>query len=125
MFENLLVIAIGGAFGAVFRQLTAQSIYQLTGQKFPYGILVVNVLGSFLIGLLAVIFMDRFVESATLRAALLVGFLGSFTTFSTFSIDTINLFEQGNIMLAVLYVLSSVILCLMATFIGLFIGRNI
>ncbi len=122
---QLLVVGIGGAFGSILRFVMTQIINQWTGIKFPYGTLCVNILGCLLIGFLSVIFMERLAVSSIWRAAILIGFLGGFTTFSSFSLETFNLLEQGFWSSAVLNATLSLILCLLATIFGAFIGRNL
>jgi CrcB protein len=122
---QLLTIAVGGALGSVLRFVMSQGINQWTGIKFPYGTLCVNVLGCLLIGFLSILFIERLATSPIWRATVLIGFLGGFTTFSSFSLDTFNLFEQGYWTSALLNVVSSLVLCLLATAIGVYIGRNL
>jgi len=123
--NQLLVIALGGAFGAMLRFGIAHWVHTQLPHRFPTGVLLVNVLGSFLIGLLATWLFDRMQLGPQWRALILIGFLGSFTTFSTFSFDTITLVEQGSYWLAGSYVTLSLVLCLLATFFGIFIGRSL
>jgi len=126
MFLNqIFAIAVGGAIGSVFRFVTAYKINQLLGVRFPYGILLVNVLGCLLIGFLGILLIDRMAISPVWRAGILIGFLGGFTTFSTFAFDTFNLFEQGDHWVAILNILLSMVLCLLATLLGVFIGRSL
>ena len=103
----------------------SNGVYALIGREFPYGTLVVNVLGSLVMGLLYVMFLERMTVTPEMRAALLIGFLGAFTTFSTFSIETINLIEQAEYLKAVLNMVISVIACVMACWLGLVLGRQI
>jgi len=123
--KALVFIAIGGAFGAVLRYGASLSVYSLLGRGFPYGTLFVNVSGSLLMGLLSVIMLERFNIDSEWRAAVLVGVLGSFTTFSTFSIETLNLLEQGDVMRATANIVLSVLVCLAAVWFGVLIGRQI
>ena len=123
--QQLLAIAGGGAVGAVLRFIASTQVYRLFGRNFPYGTLAVNVLGSFLMGLLFILIVERGLLSAEWRSAIIVGFLGAFTTFSTFSIETLNLLESGELSRALLNIMFSVALCLVATWIGLIIGRQI
>ncbi len=95
------------------------------GRGFPYGTLTVNVLGSLAMGLLYELFLQRLSISPEVRALLLVGFLGAFTTFSAFSIETVHLIEQGDLLKAVGNILASVILCVLATWCGLLIARQL
>ena len=123
--KALILIAMGGAIGAVLRYGASLSVYSLMGRGFPYGTLFVNVTGSLLMGLLSVMMLERFNTGPEWRAAVLVGVLGSFTTFSTFSIETLNLLEQGDVMRAVTNIVSSVLVCLVAVWFGVLIGRQI
>ena len=85
--NQLIVVAFGGAAGAVVRFLVSTGIYQWLGRDFPFGTLVVNVVGSFLIGLLTeALILQRIAIGVEYRAAILIGFIGEFTTFSTFSL---------------------------------------
>ncbi len=122
---QILAIAVGGAIGAVMRYWVSTGVYDLLGRGFPYGTLVVNVVGSLLMGLLYVLLLERMALSPELRAALLIGVLGAFTTFSTFSIETLNLIEQADFVKAGLNVLISVVACVGAAWVGLIIGRQI
>ena len=122
---QIISIAAGGAAGALFRFWVSGGIYHLFGRGFPYGTLAVNVLGSMVMGFLYVLLLDRLTASPEMRGALLIGFLGAFTTFSTFSIETLNLIEQAELLKAGLNVLVSVIACLAACWFGLALGRQI
>ncbi len=123
--KTLVFIAFGGAFGAVLRYGASSSVYALLGRGFPYGTLFVNVVGSLLIGMLSILMLERMSIGPEWRAAVLVGVLGSFTTFSTFSLETLNLLEQGEITTALLNMVASVLLCLMAVWLGVIIGRQL
>jgi CrcB protein len=124
--NQIIAIALGGACGAVVRFLVSTGLYQWLGRGFPYGTLVVNVLGSFLIGLLTeALILQRIAIGLEYRAAILVGFIGAFTTFSTFSLETIYLLEQGSLNKAALNIVVSVLGCLLAVWIGLLCGRTL
>lgn len=120
-----LAIAGGGAIGALLRFWMSNGIHHLLGRGFPYGTLAVNVLGSLLMGFLYVMLIDKLPLSAVWRAALLIGLLGAFTTFSTFSIETLNLMEEGELIKALLNVVLSVVLCLFAAWTGVLAGRTV
>jgi fluoride exporter len=111
----ILFVAIGGASGSVLRYLLANWIHALWEGKLPLGTALVNVSGSFAIGVLYVILVERQAVHPDWRAVLMVGFLGGFTTFSTFSLETITLFEAGQIAHALAYMLGSAILCVVMT----------
>jgi CrcB protein len=124
--NQLVIIAIGGAFGAIVRFLVSTGIYQWLGRGFPYGTLLVNVVGSFLMGLLAEsLISQRVTISLDYRAAVLVGFMGAFTTFSTFSLETFYLLEQEQLGKAGLNVAVSVGSCLIAVWLGLLFARSL
>ncbi len=123
--SQILAIAAGGAAGAVLRFWVSTSAHGMLGREFPYGTLAVNVLGSLVMGVLYVLFIERMDVSAELRAAILIGLLGAFTTFSTFSIETLTLLEDREHLKAVLNMLLSVSLCILATWIGVISGRQI
>lgn len=120
-----LAIAGGGAMGALLRFWMSTGIYNVLGRGFPYGTLAVNVLGSLLMGFFYVLLIDKLPLSPTWRAALLVGLLGAFTTFSAFSMETLNLIEEGELVKAMLNVALSVMLCLVAAWIGVLAGRTV
>jgi CrcB protein len=123
---NLLLIFLGAGCGGVLRYGVSNGIYWLCGRQFPIGTLVVNVSGSFIMGVLFVLLMDRLNQDASqMRALMLIGFLGGYTTFSSFSIETITLIENGALTAGVLNVLLSVILCLSGTWLGIILGRQI
>ncbi len=123
--NHLLAIATGGAIGAVGRYLMSNGVYVILGRSFPYGTLAVNVLGSLLMGILYILLLDRVSLSMEWRAALQIGLLGAFTTFSTFSIETLLLVENGELSRAAVNIILSVVLSLAAVWAGVIIGRQI
>jgi len=124
--NQLLSVAIGGAVGALLRFFVSSGVYAWLGRGFPYGTLTVNVTGSFLIGLLTeALILQRVAISLEYRAAILVGLFGSFTTFSTFSLETVYLIEQNNYGKDGWNIVVSVGACLFAVWIGLLSGRTL
>jgi CrcB protein len=119
---TILAIALGGAIGSVLRYLVGGTVQRETHASFPYGTLVVNVLGCFLVGILLQRFMNA-EPSSNVRALLVVGFCGGFTTFSAFSGEAIGLLTGGANVKALLYVVASVSLSLFATAIGIIVTR--
>jgi CrcB protein len=119
----ILAVGAGGAVGSVLRFLLTGAVQRLTGGSFPAGTVVVNVLGSFAIGLLYVWLVERGGSSA-MRALLMVGVLGGFTTFSSFSLETVNLMMHASYGRAALNVLLSVALCIGGTMLGIALARQ-
>lgn len=109
--KYLLFIALGGASGAVARYLLATSAHRLWEGQLPVGTLLVNVVGSLGIGILYVLLVEKQLIHQDWRGVLMVGFLGAFTTFSTYSLETISLLESGHTALALGYMLGSAVLC--------------
>ena len=117
---NLLIaVAAGGALGAVGRFLVMSGVGHWVGIAFPWGTLVVNVIGSFALGALIEIMALAWSPSETLRAFLVVGVLGAFTTFSTFSLDVVVLMQRGEAISVALYVAASVFICVLALWAGM------
>tara|TARA_R110002126_G_scaffold129801_1_gene272837 strand:- start:181 stop:558 length:378 start_codon:yes stop_codon:yes gene_type:complete len=123
MFSTLLQVALGGAIGASGRYLTGVAAIRLMGPGFPWGTLVVNVLGSFLMG--AIIVILAHLSANRLAPFLMTGVLGGFTTFSAFSLDALTIYERGQSGLAAAYVLASVILSLGAIVAGMALARSV
>lgn len=122
MFQSILQVALGGAIGAVLRYLTNVGAKQAFGPGYPYGTLIVNIVGSFLMGLL-VVFLAR-KGGNHLAPFLMTGVLGGFTTFSAFSLDTLTIWERGEPVSAFIYVAVSVLMSLAAIVAGLAVGRS-
>ncbi|MDM8558712.1 fluoride efflux transporter CrcB [Candidatus Parabeggiatoa sp. HSG14] len=121
---RLVAIATGGAIGALLRFWVSNGVYTLLGREFPYGTLVVNVLGCLLMGFLSVFMLERLI-SVEWRAALLIGLLGAFTTFSTFSLETLNLLINGEQTKALLNIFLSIFVCLFATWLGIQLAKQL
>ena len=119
----ILAIAAGGAFGAVARHFAIHQVALLLGSTFPWGTLAVNVAGSFVMGALIETMALAWSPAQEFRAFLFVGFLGAFTTFSTFSLDVALLYERGQLIAAATYIVASVILSVAGLFAGLAIIR--
>lgn len=122
---DALAIALGGAAGALGRWLMSTGVHRWLGRDFPWGTLVVNVAGSFFMGLLAALLVERLALGPAWRAGLLVGFLGAFTTFSTFALETVELFEGGMGLRALGNVVGSVALCVLAVVAGMQLARHL
>ena len=122
--RTILAVAAGGACGALLRLWIAQGVYSLLGRGFPFGTVVVNVAGSLAMGVVYVAFFERHDIAPEWRAALVVGLLGSFTTFSTFSMDTLLLVQQGEHARAGMNVVLSVVLCLVGCWLGMAAARQ-
>jgi CrcB protein len=122
---TLIAVAAGGALGAALRHLFAAQVGRLLGAGFPWGILAANILGSFVMGVLVEGLALKWNLSAEMRAFLTVGVLGGFTTFSSFSLDTVLLWQRGEAIPAALYVAASVIVSIAALLAGLLLARAI
>jgi len=118
-------VAIAGALGALARYGLGGYIASRFPSAFPWETFVINISGSFVIGLLFVLFTEKLMPHPALRTALMVGFVGAYTTFSTFSLETFRLIEDGALVLAAANVLASVIAGLLAVYIGVVIARAI
>jgi fluoride exporter len=125
--QIVLVIAAAGALGALARYGSVLAATQLLGDRFPYGTLLVNVVGCLVMGLAAAALPDPHEKSQLLwlRYGLMVGFLGAYTTFSAFSLDTLKHLQEGGSVIALLNVLANVLLCLAAVWSGMRIGSAV
>jgi CrcB protein len=122
---TLILVGIGGFFGAVARYLVDGWVSQATGGSFPYGTLVINISGSFVLGILFGLTVERAVLPAEIRAPLMIGFLGAYTTFSTWMLESWRLAEGGALVAAAMNIGGSVVLGLAAVFAGLVVGRAV
>lgn len=116
-------IALGGALGALSRYYLSVAVERFNTGAFPLGTFTVNVLGSLLIGAFFVLFMEKLHLVDTWRPVVVIGFLGALTTFSTYSLDALLLIQQGNYNTAFLYIIGSVLVCLLAAFTGMQLAR--
>ena len=123
MFTNLLQVAVGGAIGASARYLTNVSATRLLGHGFPWGTVVANVLGSFLMGVLVVVLAKK--GGNHLAPLLMTGMLGGYTTFSAFSLDVFTLYERGHVFTAAGYVTGTLVLGLGGLFAGILVTRAV
>jgi CrcB protein len=117
-------IAMGGAAGACLRFFLSQMAIQLFGKGFPFGTLLVNVLGSFILGLLYSLIEQGQLQTIPWRSLVGVGFLGALTTFSTFSVETVMLLQQGEWVKSIVNVFVNVIFCLFAAWLGMQIVKG-
>lgn len=123
-FAQVMAVGIGGFFGAMSRFWLSNQMYVWLGRDFVWGTLTVNALGSFLIGLLTILLIDKVHLTIEWRALLIVGFLGAFTTFSTFAFETVMYFQQGLFDKAMINIVGNVVLCLVMVWLGLWVGRQ-
>ena len=126
--ENLtkiLAVGIGGAFGAMARYLINISPLSNIFQKFPFPTFTVNIIGSFLIGFLVVLFADKYTAHENLRIAVLVGFLGAFTTFSTFELEVFELVREKYFVIAAAYLFLSVLVGFIGVLGGIWLAKKV
>jgi len=124
-FLTLMLIGVFGGAGCISRYLISSGLNAWLGKAFPYGTLAVNVIGSFIIGIIFEVALRGSVISPTLRLALTTGFLGGLTTFSTFSFETVELFLNGNYLTGVLNTLISLVVCFLSTYLGIWLVRQL
>jgi len=125
MLIDIVLVAIGGALGAVARYMFSISPLKTITNHFPFPTFSVNIIGSFLIGLGMIYFTNRAGDNEAMKLALFAGFLGSFTTFSAFQFEIYELIKDGNHMTALLYAFGSVAVGLIGLFLGTIAGRAI
>ncbi|MCB1969321.1 MAG: fluoride efflux transporter CrcB [Geminicoccaceae bacterium] len=122
---TLLSVAVGGAIGAVSRYLVYVTVARTIGTGFPLATLVVNIAGSFVMGAFVELSATRLQVTPEVRSLIAVGLLGAFTTFSTFSLDVVVLYERGRHLSAAAYVLMSVVFCIAALGLGMAAFRRL
>ncbi|EAU54168.1 fluoride efflux transporter CrcB [Mariprofundus ferrooxydans] len=125
MMQQLAAVAIGGAAGAVARWLMASAIQRVAGGAFPWGTFAVNALGSFLLGFLFVWLIERSTAGELLRLAITVGFLGAFTTFSTYSLESVRLLQEGAFQMAFGNIAGQLLVCLPLAWLGVQLARSL
>jgi CrcB protein len=123
--QTVLFIAGFGALGCLARYYMSSWVYALLGRAFPYGTFAVNIVGAFFIGFVMELSLRSTLVSTNLRVGLTIGFMGGLTTFSTFSFETFKLLEDGQFAIALSNVLLSVFVCLLLTWLGIFVARQI
>lgn len=123
--SKILSVAIGGSLGAVARYLINISPLASLFDKFPFPTFVINIVGSFLIGFLMIVFADKMEVSENIRMAVIVGFLGAFTTFSTFEMEIFGLMRERQLLISFLYLFLSVLLGFLGVMAGVALGRRI
>lgn len=117
------VIALGGALGALGRYGLSTWIANRGNDPFPWGTFVVNILGCFLLGLIYVLGTEKLLINPQVRSMITVGFLGAFTTFSTFSLEMVNLLRNGEVIMAMLYVFGSITVGLIGVWLGILVAN--
>ena len=120
---TLLFLAVGGAFGAVSRYLVQDWVHALVGGRFPWGTFAVNISGSFVLGVVFALAMEREILSPEIRLPLMVGFIGSYTTFSTLMLESWVLVEEGDIPHMLFNLVGSVVIGMIAVVAGIAVGR--
>ena len=121
--QTVLYIAVFGAIGCLSRYYVSGWVYALFGKAMPYGTFAVNIIGAYVIGLIMEFSLRSELISPTLRAGLTIGFLGGLTTFSTFSYETFRLIEDGEMLIALINISTSVVACLFFTWAGIMTAR--
>ena len=122
--ELYLSIALGGSLGALTRYGISTFFEANYPSSIPWGTMLANLIGSFLIGMIFIILQDKFQQNESLRGLLIIGFLGAMTTFSSFSLEALLLLQRGHYTYAIGYVLFSVVFCLSATLLGMYFARS-
>ena len=122
---KIISIAVGGAFGAVARYLINVSPQNAVFDKFPLPTFVINITGSFLIGFLMILFADKYSSNENLRMAIIVGFLGAFTTFSTFEMEMFGLVREKQLITAFVYLALSILVGFIGVVAGVSLGRRV
>lgn len=125
MMANILWVGLGGFLGAISRFLTANAIFKWMDKPYPFGTLSVNLIGSFLIGVAFIWLVKHEFGGDAHRHLFMVGFLGAFTTFSTFSLESLTLIQQGRLGAALSYIGISLVGCILATALGMILTKQL
>ena len=123
--KDMLVISLGAIFGANARWLISRYLAKIAGPVFPYGTLVINVVGSFIVGFFMIWTTERVLVDPRWRLLIVVGFCGAFTTFSSYAFESVAYFEQGQWTLMLANVLTNNLLCLGAALTGMAVARGV
>lgn len=123
MLKNILLIGLGGAIGSVLRYLCNIAISKYFPSSFPWPTLAVNVLGCFLIGIFLALFGREHENQVDMRMLFMTGFCGGYTTFSAFALENLQLLQQGQLNLSVIYMIASIVLGLLAVWVGVAVVR--
>lgn len=124
MALNILFVALGGAIGSILRYLTATYSSKFFGTGFPYGTLIVNVAGAFIVMFFMTLYIEKFSMDPIWRLFIVVGFLGGLTTFSSFSYETITFFQTGEYWKGLINILLNNVLTVVAGIAGLYLART-
>ena len=122
-FSNCILVLLGGGVGSLSRYLVSVWAFGRFGNHFPYGTLIVNILGCLAIGFVLTLSLEKLIVTENIRLLLVTGFLGGFTTFSAFGFETLHLMRTGNTMLALVYIGASIIAGLAAVWIGVHVAK--
>lgn len=122
--QNYIIVFFGAGIGGILRYWLSGFVYKFLPANFPYGTLAINFLGSFIIGFVIFALYDKELVSQDMRLFLTIGFCGGFTTFSTFSLETFNLFKNSEFLFASLNIFLSVFLCLTGTYLAYILSNR-
>lgn len=122
---NFLVIFIGGGIGASLRHSLSLLTHKYLGINYPYGTFFVNIIGCLFLGFITALVFNKIITDQNLKLFLTTGIAGGFTTFSTFGYESLTLLKQGHILLALIYIISSIVLGILAVFFGSYLAKFI